>query len=124
MSSDPNKQIHDLIISKLDKIETQTTLTNGRVTNLEKELIEAKNDIAQALVIISGHSGVIKYYKEESDRAKDLLIENQAKKIERDIAEKEKFNKRVLYGLVIVVLFILGTIGIVREDFIKLLIGL
>jgi hypothetical protein len=129
MSLDQNKQIHDLIISKLDLIQAQTTKTNGRVSTLEKELVDAKNDIAEALRIISGHSTIIKYYKEESDKAKDQLIENQAKKIERDAEEKERrdteeknSNKRIMYGSVIAIVIILGTLGLLNINTLKLIL--
>lgn len=122
MAKEENKQINELILSKLESIESQTIQTNGRVTSLEKELLNAKNDIAQALTIISGHSTIISYYKQESDKAKDKLIEEQSKKIEKDALEREKFNKRMLYTLGLAVLFILGTLGLVNKDFIKFLL--
>lgn len=126
---DPQKQIHDLIISKLESIES-TGLetkelgkkTNGRVTNLELELVVTKKDIAEALKIISGHSTIISYYKQESDKAKDNLIENLEKKVERDDLAKEVFNKRVIYTLVLLVLFTLASVGLINKDLIKFIL--
>lgn len=122
MAKDEHKEIHELILSNLEQIKEQTTKTNGRVTNLEKELLGAKNDIAEALKIISGHSTIISYYKQESDKAKDNLILEQAKKIERDELAKEVFNKRVIYTLVLLVLFTLASVGLINKDLIKFIL--
>jgi len=129
MAKEEHKEIHELILSKLNSIESTGEetkelgkKTNGRVTNLELELVAAKKDIANALTIISGHSTIISYYKQESDKAKDNLILEQSKKIERDELAKEVFNKRVIYTLVLLVLFTLASVGLVNKDLIKFIL--
>jgi len=113
------KNIKDI----LTEVRGQTTKTNGRVGVLEDELITAKRDIADALKIISGHSTIISYYKTEADKAKDNLISEQEKKIEKMESDNQAFNKRVMYTTISVVIFILVTLGLVDKDLIKVLVS-
>jgi hypothetical protein len=111
-------EIHRIILAKLDKIEEKT---DHKYSSLEKELVNVKIDIANALKIISGHSTIISYYKTESDGAKDQLIEQQRKKIEENEKLEKERNKKILYTLISVISFILVTIGAVNKDLIKVL---
>jgi chromosome segregation ATPase len=113
------KNIKDI----LTEVRGQTTKTNGRVGVLEDELITAKRDIADALKIISGHSTIISYYKTEADKARDNLISEQEKKIEKMESDNQAFNKRVMYTTISVVIFILVTLGLVDKDLIKVLVS-
>lgn len=108
----------------LNEVKGQTTKTNGRVGVLEDELIKVKADIANALKVISGHSTIISYYRQEKDKAQEDLIKQQQEKIEKMNLEKEQFNKRVIISIISAIGFILISLGLVNKEVFKIFLGI
>lgn len=129
------EQIHDIILEKVDDIKKQFDKFEARIMSLEEKYIELKNDSVKALNIVSGHSHIISYYKQERDKAQEDLIKQQAEIIEKMKndwnrerekvrLEKELFNKRVMIAVISAIGFILISLGYIRPEVFKIFLGI
>jgi hypothetical protein len=121
---------HKHILESLERIENQTKSTTGRVDKLEERQSKTDAALAKYLNILSGHSVVIKTYKEEKDRAQEKLIQQQEERIKEMQAQKEADEKavqaqkesdalRVRNAMITAILLIASSIGLVKWEFIK-----
>lgn len=90
-----------------EEIKQQVIKTNGRVTDLEQQMLLAKKDIAEAFKLISPLTFHINKYKSEEDNAKDELIVSLKKRLDVKEADEKGTTKKWLILLSLGILFLL-----------------
>lgn len=122
MTKDNNKQIHEILQADMQEIKDSLVsidkkfeIQNGKVARAESGIIELSYTTRDLLRSITTDATRIK-----------ALEDKQQEQIERELAilrnREVTLRERLLWGLVVTVLFILGFVGIINVDFIQSLL--
>ena len=104
-----------LIKDTLIKIDEKFGIQNGKVARAENGIIELTHTTSDLLKSITADAERIKKLEDKNQKEIDEEINALRKK---DVTWRERFS----WGVVITIVFILGVLGIIQTDFIKLFI--
>ena len=107
------------LIEHLDRIEAQTTKTNGRVSQLEMESGLCRKDLDKVIVEVSGVNTIALRIKTERDQEREDRIKEQAFTISKLQERDEKVRSKMMIGIIMAVLAIASFIGLINADFVK-----
>jgi hypothetical protein len=107
------------LIEHLDRIEAQTTKTNGRVSQLEMESGLCRKDLDKVIVEVSGVNTIALRIKTERDQEREDRIKEQALTISKLQERDEKVRSKIIIGIIMAVLAIASFIGLINADFVK-----
>lgn len=113
----------------IDKTETEHTVRlrniddhlcklNSKVAKNVEKIDSNRKDIDTALVEISKFSGLYHGIKTDHDKEREEFIESIKRENEELRGKEKKFNTHVIWGIIVVLTFLLTELGFVKSDII------